>query len=174
MKLFCFFRKWSTFNPFHSKSDHKTMNNRINMPHTELCRDQFYHICQDIVQQIVGTDGAAVFFKPVDPVQDGAPDYYQVIVNPMCLFTIQDKLDKKLYNSPEEFINDMNQIFINAKHYNNSAHPIYKSADELANKFAHLATRLPHKIAEGGLNDGLQRQVELRLLRYRLNKTTHL
>ena len=144
------------------------------MTQPEIYKEQFYHICQDIVQQIVGTEGAATFFKPVDPEADGAPDYYLVVVKPMCIFTVQDKLDKKLYETPEEFIDDMNQIFINAKHYNHSSHPIYKSADELATKFSILASRLPRKISGGGLNDGLQRQVELRLLRYRLHKNTHL
>lgn len=150
------------------------MSSRINMSCADLHHEQFYHICQDIVQQIVGTEGSSFFFKPVDPEIDGAPDYYQVIVKPMCIYTVQDKLDKKEYNTPEEFIDDMNQIFKNAKLYNYNNHPIYKAADMLANKFAILSARLPRQIQGGSLNSGLQRLVELRLLRYRLNKNTHL
>ena len=150
------------------------MNRRINMICSELRHEQFYHICQDIVQQILETEGSNYFFKPVDPEIDGAPEYYQVIPEPMCIYTVQDKLDKKLYNSPEEFIKDMNKIFENAKTFNYSSHPIYKVADALASKFAFLSARLPRRIQEGDLNSAVQRHVELRLLRYRLNKTTHL
>lgn len=150
------------------------MNRRINTKCNELRHEQFYHICQDIVQQIVGTEGSTYFFKPVDPKNDGAPEYYQVIVEPMCIFTVQDKLDKKLYNTPEEFINDMNQIFENAKIFNYPTHQIHKAADKLARKFFVLSERLPRSVPEGDLNSALQRHVELRLLRYRLNKKTHL
>ncbi|KAK8834554.1 hypothetical protein M9Y10_027555 [Tritrichomonas musculus] len=147
-------------------------NRRCNMSCSQVCKEQFYHICQDIVQQIVGTDGSSYFFRPVDPEKDGAPDYYLIIMTPMSLFDVQDKLDKKLYNTPEEFIKDMDQIFINAKIYNMNTHPIYKAAEVLANKFSILSARLPRKIQD--LNSGLQCEVELRLLRYRLNKKTHL
>lgn len=150
------------------------MNRRVDMNCSEIRREQFYQICQDIVQQIMGMEGASFFFKPVDQELDGAPDYYEKIDKAMCIFTIQDKLDKKLYNTSEEFIGDMNQVFKNAQYYNADGHPIYKAAIMLANKFSILSARLPRTIQNGELNGAVQREVELRFLRYRLNKNTHL
>ncbi|KAH0794867.1 Bromodomain containing protein [Histomonas meleagridis] len=138
-----------------------------------IYREQFYRTCQDIVQQIMNSDNSFYFFKPVDPELDGAPNYYEIILTPMSIFVVQDKLDKKLYNTPEEFIQDMRQIWINAKQYNHQTHTIYKAADLLAQKFEILASSLPRSIPPGSQSSALQRLVELRFLRYRLNKTTH-
>ena len=136
-------------------------------------REQFYRTCQDIVQQIMSSENAFYFFKPVDPELDGAPNYYDNILNPMSIFVVQDKLDKKQYDSPDEFIQDMRQIWVNAKQYNHQSHTIYKAADALAQKFEILASSLPRAIPPGSRNSALQRLVELRFLRYRMNKTTH-
>lgn len=113
------------------------------------------------------------FFKPVDPALDGAPDYYKYIQEPMCLLTIQQKLDNREYKSPDEFIRDMNLIWMNAEQYNHHTHLIYKGADTLAKKFQICSASLPRGIEEDDKNNALQRLVELQFLRYRMNKKTH-
>lgn len=117
-------------------------------------------------------DNVYVFFRPVDPEKDGAPDYRTWIMHPMSIFTVQEKIDKREYKSPAEFIADMRQIWENAKIYNNYTHMIYKTADFLAEKFETLAAGLPHELPEPK-NNALQRAVELRFARYRMAKKTH-
>jgi hypothetical protein len=143
------------------------------IPHEELQQEQYLHTYQEIVQQIMGHENAYFFFKPVDPIADGAPDYCQIIVTPMSILTVQGKLDRREYTSPDEFIADMRQIWANAKIYNHQSHTIYKTAHALAEKFEILAASLPHEISQIGRCSALQRAVELRLGRYRMAKKTH-
>lgn len=117
-------------------------------------------------------DNVYVFFRPVDPEKDGAPDYRTIIPRPMSIFTVQEKIDNREYKSPSDFIEDMRQIWTNAKMYNNQTHMIHKTADILAHKFETLASCLPHNVPEPR-NNALQRAVELRFARYRMSKQTH-
>ena len=141
--------------------------------HEEVRREQFYLAAQEIVQTIMENDNALCFWEPVNPEVEYAPNYYLIIPSPMCFFEVQEKLDQKKYNCPEEFIEDVRTIWQNAKIYNNPSHQIYKTAHNLANKFEILASTLPHTLSESEKNSGLQRLVELRFQRYRMNKPTH-
>ncbi|CAL8103664.1 unnamed protein product [Calicophoron daubneyi] len=58
----------------------------------------------------------AVFSRPVQ--LDEAPDYYQVIKNPMDLGSIRDKIDAHQYTCAEDFMKDVEQIYYNALEYN--------------------------------------------------------
>lgn len=137
-------------------------------------RKVFYNQCQNILSQILKSENSYFFFRPVDPEQDRAPDYFKIIVSPMSLYDVQQKIDKNQYETPEEFIKDMRLIWHDAKQYNAPSHLIYKAADVLSHKFEMLASTLPHTINEASLNSAFQREVELRFARYRLQKKTHL
>jgi hypothetical protein len=141
--------------------------------HRLFQRDQFYRTYQDIVQQIMAKENSFYFFKPVDPEVDGAPDYFQFIVRPMSILTVQEKIDRREYDNPAEFIDDMRTIWSNAKIYNHQTHTIYKTADVLCEKFEVLAAALPHEISEADKGSALQRLTELRFARYRLAKRGH-
>ncbi|OHT02280.1 Bromodomain containing protein [Tritrichomonas foetus] len=134
----------------------------------------FKQQCQNIIQEIMKIENSFFFFKPVDPEQDRAPDYYQVIIQPMSIFNVQMKLDNNEYHTPNEFIQDMRLIWYNAQHYNAPTHPVFKAAENLAAKFELLASTLPRAIEETDLNCNFQREIELRFARYRMNKKTHL
>ena len=140
-------------------------------PKEDIWKEQFYRTCQEIIHQIMSNDNSIYFFRPVDPELDGAPNYYDIVIQPMSIYRVQEKLDNHEYKLPNEFINDVRQIWINAKQYNHPTHPIYKAADMLASKFEVLASSLPQYISEESKNSALQRYVELRLLRYKVNKT---
>ena len=141
---------------------------------TPKAKELFIQQCQNIISEIMKLENAFFFFRPVHPEQDKAPDYYQVVVKPMCIFTIQEKLENGQYNDPSEFIRDMRLIFYNAQHYNSSTHLVYHAAEAISQKFEILAATLPHFVKDNELNSGFQREVELRFARYRMNKKTHL
>ena len=136
-------------------------------------QEPFYHACREIIQQLMSQENAYFFFKPVDPEADGAPDYHSVIPVPMSFYKIQEKLDRQEYKTPNQFIDDVNRIWENAKIYNAPVTLIYKTADILSIKFNTLAGSLPHVVPEEDKNNALQRLVELRFARYRLGKKTH-
>ena len=145
----------------------------MTVPHRKVREDRFYKTCQTIVRNIMDHESSYVFFRPVDPVNDGAPDYPYFVVRPMSLFTVQEKLEKRLYNSDEECIDDMRQIWTNAKIYNNQAHAIYRAANTLAGRFDLLSASLPRRIATGRQESALQTAIELRFARYRSLKGSH-
>lgn len=138
-----------------------------------LKQEPFYHACREIIQLLMAQENAYFFFKPVDPENDGAPDYFQFVTEPMSFYKIQTKLDNHDYKTPNEFIRDMNLIWTNAKLYNKNVSPIFKTAEALSKKFNILVGSIPHVLTDAEKNNNIQRLVELRFARYRANKTTH-
>jgi hypothetical protein len=141
--------------------------------HSQTQRDQLNRKYQSIISDIMSRENAFFFFSPVDPVEDGAPDYFKYIVEPMCILNVQEKLDRNEYNTADQFIRDMRLIWRNAKIYNHHSHLIYKIADDLAGRFEILAAGLPHVIPETEKSSGLQRLVELRFSCYKSAKQSH-
>ena len=58
------------------------------------------------------------FRIPVDPERDNAPDYFQIVKNPMDLGTVKRKLTEGRYTTAEEFVDDVKLICDNAILFN--------------------------------------------------------
>uniref|UniRef100_A0A1I7YR61 Bromo domain-containing protein n=1 Tax=Steinernema glaseri TaxID=37863 RepID=A0A1I7YR61_9BILA len=56
------------------------------------------------------------FVEPVE--EEDAPDYYEIITNPLCLREMMQKIDDNVYKEPEDFIKEIQQIRFNAIEYN--------------------------------------------------------
>ncbi|KZF22114.1 histone acetyltransferase GCN5 [Xylona heveae TC161] len=69
------------------------------------------------------------FTQPVN--KDEVVDYYDVIKEPMDLSTMEEKHEKDMYPTPEDFIRDAKLIFDNCRRYNNEHTPYAKSANKL-------------------------------------------
>ncbi|OQR69522.1 nucleosome-remodeling factor subunit NURF301-like, partial [Tropilaelaps mercedesae] len=69
------------------------------------------------------------FKEPVNRRQ--APDYYQVIKEPMDLRTMEQKLNLGKYNTLAPFVADMTKIFDNCRYYNQKNSAFYMCADLL-------------------------------------------
>lgn len=54
----------------------------------------------------------------VKPSKKDYPDYYNVILEPMDLKTIEYKIRNERYATEEELLEDMKLMFRNARHYN--------------------------------------------------------
>ena len=63
-----------------------------------------------------GRQIAAIFFEKPDP--DMYPDYYEVILEPIDLKTIDSKITRNLYKSIDDMMKDIFLMFKNAKQYN--------------------------------------------------------
>ena len=77
-----------------------------------------------------------VFNCPVDPVELGLPDYFDIIKKPMDLGSIQKRLENGAYHSLEDFEADVILTFDNAMTYNENGSVVYTMANELKTKFA--------------------------------------
>lgn len=75
------------------------------------------------------------FTEPVDPVKLDIPDYFEIIKHPMDFGTIEKKLDKHLYSTPEQMQNDVNLVFNNANKYNPPGSDICLMVDQLKKYF---------------------------------------
>ena len=87
--------------------------------------NQLLHLLNDMQNH----GSAWPFSQPVN--RDEVADYYEVIKEPMDLSTMEEKHEKDLYPTPEDFIKDAKLIFDNCRRYNNETTPYAKSANKL-------------------------------------------
>ena len=81
--------------------------------------DRFYH-CKLILNRMKRLPEALSFLEPVDPHDNDAPDYFDVIKKPMDFRKIEDNLRLNKYKSIDNFANDVELCFANAQKYNPS------------------------------------------------------
>jgi hypothetical protein len=74
--------------------------------------------------------------------RDCAPDYFEIIKNPMDFATVQQKLDNKEYNSVEDWKADVLLIFSNSFTYNGKNSIIGIASKEYQNHFKDLTKTL--------------------------------
>lgn len=91
--------------------------------------------CMEVLKGLQSHQHGWVFNSPVDPVELGLPDYFEVIKKPMDLGTIYKKLDSCAYHEIADFQRDVNLTFDNAMRYNEEGTVVYGMAKELKDKF---------------------------------------
>jgi len=91
--------------------------------------------CLDVLKVLQSHQHGWVFNSPVDPVELGLPDYFEVIKTPMDLGTIRKKLENNCYDSLDDFKAHVNLTFDNAMLYNPEGSVVYNMAKEMKAKF---------------------------------------
>jgi len=113
--------------------------------------------CSEVLKGMQTHQHAWVFNCPVDPVELGLPDYFQIVKKPMDLGTIQKKLDAGQYHSIDDFSSDVHLTFDNAMLYNEDGSVVYDMAKELKEKFtadyAKMCAKLDAEDKERRQND---------------------
>lgn len=71
-----------------------------------------------LIRKLLNMDESFYFRRPVDPIADGIPTYYQEIQHPMDLGTMQIKLNDGQYSNQQELNDDFEQIVTNCKIFN--------------------------------------------------------
>nr|GEU80333.1 DNA-binding bromodomain-containing protein [Tanacetum cinerariifolium] len=89
-----------------------------------------------------------VFNQPVDPVQLGILNYFDVISYPMDFRTISKKLEKDVYSSEEAFAVDIRLTFANAMRYNPLSNFVHKMAKEMKDIFEIMWKLFETKLAK--------------------------
>lgn len=80
---------------------------------------KFQHAkCLEITEKLINWPICGPFVEPVDPNRDGAPDYFELIKEPMALSDVKRKLTSNEYDSVQAWQRDINLIWQNAKTYN--------------------------------------------------------
>lgn len=76
-----------------------------------------------------------------------APDYYDVIKNPMDLKTMKNKLKTFDYRTREEFLADVKQMVTNCHLYNGDQHLLSQHADNILQTAINSITKVMRKSA---------------------------
>ena len=92
--------------------------------------------CGEVLKGLQSHQHGWVFNCPVDPIELGLPDYFDIIKKPMDLGTIQKRIENGQYHQLEDFIADCNLTFDNAMTYNEDGSVVYDMAKELKVKLA--------------------------------------
>jgi hypothetical protein len=118
-----------------------SLNNGIQLPAAKLKQR-----CGDVLKILQQHPHGWVFNSPVDPIELGLPDYFEVVKRPMDLGTIKKRLENGCYHSLEAFQVDVNLTFENAMLYNPEGSVVYNMAKEMKDKFAGDYTTLIAKL----------------------------
>uniref|UniRef100_A0A7S2WZM5 Bromo domain-containing protein n=1 Tax=Chloropicon primus TaxID=1764295 RepID=A0A7S2WZM5_9CHLO len=79
---------------------------------------KMWGLCLQVLREVKTHPNAWPFLKPVDPEKDKAPDYFEVVKEPMDFNTVTDKLARRVYENVSEFKSDMELVFKNCRLYN--------------------------------------------------------
>lgn len=90
--------------------------------------------CLEVLKGLQGHQHGWVFNCPVDPVELGLPDYFDIIKKPMDLGSVQKRLENGAYHAIEDFHIDVCLTFENAMTYNEDGSVVYDMAKELKTK----------------------------------------
>ncbi|KAI0348152.1 hypothetical protein BDW22DRAFT_1480005 [Trametopsis cervina] len=91
--------------------------------------------CSAALKKLQAHKCSPFFRQPVDPVRDRAPNYFEVIKNPMDLSTMSAKLDRGKYKDRAAFEQDFRLLINNAKQYNMPKTVAYEDAMGLERAF---------------------------------------
>ena len=108
-----------------------------------LFTPKLYNQCLKITEELMKNQIAVDFIEPVDPVKDGAPNYFEVIKNPQCFSSITKKLNEKQYKYVFEWKRDIQLIFSNCFLYNGYNSAYSTAAYSLENQFHRLCKTIP-------------------------------
>ena len=97
-----------------------------------------------ILQSIKKNPMAEPFLTPVDPKE--APDYYEVIDEPMDLTTVEKKLRNEEYETAFQFAMDMRKIWSNSFYYNAKGSEMFQVTMELSSHFEKLMRGNEHLV----------------------------
>jgi len=118
--------------------------------------------CLEVLKVLQSHQHGWVFNTPVDPVELGLDDYFQVIKRPMDLGTIKKRLDNGCYHSIDDFHNDVFLTFDNAMLYNPEGSVVYNMAKEMKAVFVRDYEMLMKQLLEE--EDAKRKQGEACLL----------
>jgi len=121
-------------------------NSEINFANLNPLNQQDNDDLLKLIKQIQSHKSAWPFMEPVDPHE--APDYYNVVKEPMDLNCIGKNVTNKKYKTLTEFIRDMIKVFDNCRYYNPRESQFYKCAEILEQFFVSKLKNLRDKLCE--------------------------
>ncbi|KAI8821122.1 uncharacterized protein EV422DRAFT_567451 [Fimicolochytrium jonesii] len=123
-----------------------------------------WNVLQDLKQRLrlfhkdIGKTKYRVFCHPVD--ESRYSDYREVVTEPMDMGEMMTKLDADQYETPEDWLKDIEQIWKNASEYNYPRSEIVHKAHELRDDAHAFVQSIPSTYRLNYLQAALWRKVE--------------
>lgn len=92
--------------------------------------------CLPLAKNLINHEHGWVFKDPVDPVELGIPEYFEVVEHPMDLTLVVNKLEGGHYKDIASFASDTKLVFENAILFNGESSDVGAMAKELLDSFA--------------------------------------
>ncbi|KAK1507696.1 hypothetical protein CTAM01_02808 [Colletotrichum tamarilloi] len=109
-------------------------------PSGEITTQQKVEFCSDLLDRMLSGPGfwtrlVGPFKEPVDPAEDGVPDYFDKVKKPMDLNTVKLKMSQHQYQTEDEFAADVRQIFENCYTYWKKGDPMWAACEKFQRTF---------------------------------------
>ncbi|KFY43137.1 hypothetical protein V495_04145 [Pseudogymnoascus sp. VKM F-4514 (FW-929)] len=108
-------------------------------------RGPHFNELRRFLYQIQSHKQAWPFLNPVN--KDEVPDYYNFIVKPMDLSTVEERLEQDFYTSPKDLVDDLKLIFSNCRQYNDATTVYTKCVVKLEKYMWSLIKEIPEWFA---------------------------
>ncbi|KAI9171125.1 Ankyrin repeat, bromo and BTB domain-containing protein [Paramyrothecium foliicola] len=124
-----------------------------------ISTSQKLDFCADLLQRMLSGPGfwtrlVGPFREPVEPMEDGVPDYFDKVKRPMDLNSIKAKMDRREYVDDEEFLADMRQIFENCFLYWKKGDPMWLAGEKLQKTFEEKYSHMTKWISKMAGDEG--------------------
>lgn len=107
--------------------------------------------CLQLIDKLISWEICQPFRELIDPVRDGAPNYFEVIKEPMSLNEVKKRLMNSQYPDLKTFIHDVNLIWDNARKYNGDDTIFAMMAKEAQSYFNRKMNNFPSSVEEDWL-----------------------
>uniref|UniRef100_A0A1I8J6B5 Bromodomain-containing protein n=1 Tax=Macrostomum lignano TaxID=282301 RepID=A0A1I8J6B5_9PLAT len=113
-------------------------------PKRRFWSNQLDYIKREALPALMKLPNAWPFKTPVDPVRLCIPDYPNIVLKPMDLNTVKNRLNSgKVYQSGQECIDDINNIFLNCFVFNKPGEDVVFMAEEVEAVFREKMRNYP-------------------------------
>lgn len=102
-----------------------------------------FNYLRGVTEKLLESPLSYAFANPIDPNEDWAPAYFEVIKHPMDISTVLKKLNARKYSSPKEWYADISLIWDNAVTFNGKQSFLYPIVQELRTKCDRKYAKMP-------------------------------
>ncbi|GKT92965.1 ankyrin repeat-containing protein [Colletotrichum tofieldiae] len=123
------------------------------VPSGEISTEKKVEFCADLLDRMLSGPGfwtrlVGPFKEPVDPVEDGVPDYFDKVKKPMDLNTVKAKMSRHEYQTEDEFAADVRQIFDNCYTYWSKGDPMWAACEKFQKTFEEKYAQMHKNISK--------------------------
>jgi hypothetical protein len=115
----------------HDAAESSKAKKQENQQRKRIDKKKWHDAAHNFLQGVFMHTESWPFCTPVIPEAHGCPDYKEHVQMPMDFSTIRKKLKTGAYTNLRSFVGDVDLVFNNVRHYNNSSSDVWLMANAL-------------------------------------------